>query len=63
MLPLAAAGADSTGSTDLLCQLMLVWLEFDRQLRSVPIVQRLHRGDFTLEDYKTLLRNLRPQVV
>ena len=63
MLSLAAAGAASTGSTDLLRQLMLVWLKFDRQLQSVPIVQRLHRGDFTLEDYKTLLRNLRPQVV
>ena len=62
-LPLAAAEAESTGSADLLRQLMLVWLEFDRQLRSVPVVQRLHRGDFTLEDYKALLRNLRPQVV
>ncbi len=54
---------ESTGSADLLRQLMLVWLEFDRQLRSVPIVKRLHSGDFTLEDYKALLRNLRPQVV
>ena len=63
MVSLAAAGAENTGSADLLRQLMLVWLEFDRQLRSVPMVQRLHRGDFTLEDYKALLRNLRPQVV
>lgn len=61
--PLVSTAADSTGSADLLRQLMLVWLEFDRQLRSVPIVQRLHRGEFTLEDYKALLRNLRPQVV
>ncbi|MEO0985730.1 MAG: beta-ketoacyl-ACP synthase III [Cyanobacteria bacterium J06639_14] len=50
-------------SADLLQQLMLVWLEFQRDLRSVPIVQRLYRGDFTLDDYKALLRNLRPQVV
>jgi 3-oxoacyl-[acyl-carrier-protein] synthase-3 len=50
-------------SADLLRQLALVWLEFDRQLRSVPIIRKLHRGEFTLEDYKALLRNLRPQVV
>ncbi|NER79636.1 MAG: hypothetical protein F6K42_08650 [Leptolyngbya sp. SIO1D8] len=54
---------ESIGSADLLRQLMLVWLEFQRDLRSVPIVRRLYRGDFTLEDYKALLRNLRPQVV
>lgn len=54
---------DSPSSGGLLRKLMLVWLEFDRQLRSVPIVHRLHRGDFTLEDYKALLQNLRPQVV
>ena len=29
----------------------------------MPIVQRLHRGEFTREDYQALLRNLRPQVV
>ena len=27
------------------------------------MLRRLHRGEFTLEDYKALLRNLRPQVV
>jgi 3-oxoacyl-[acyl-carrier-protein] synthase III len=32
-------------------------------LRSLPMLRRLHRGEFTLEDYKALLRNLRPQVV
>jgi 3-oxoacyl-[acyl-carrier-protein] synthase-3 len=44
-------------------QLTLVWLAFERQLRSVPIIRKLHQGEFTLEDYKALLRNLRPQVV
>ncbi|MEE3720037.1 beta-ketoacyl-ACP synthase III [Tumidithrix elongata RA019] len=44
-------------------QLAMVWLEFERKIRSVPIVRKLHRGEFTLEDYKALLRNLRPQVV
>lgn len=50
-------------ASDLLRQLAQVWLEFEHQLRSVPIVRKLHRGAFTLEDYKALLRNLRPQVV
>jgi 3-oxoacyl-[acyl-carrier-protein] synthase III len=50
-------------AAELLRQLTLVWLEFERKLRSVPIVRKLHQGEFTLEDYKALLRNLRPQVV
>ena len=61
--PNAPSIPDPTVATDLSRQLMLVWLEFQRQLRSVPIVQRLYRGEFTLEDYQALLRNLRPQVV
>lgn len=62
-VPTPTSAADSTVSADLLRQLMLVWLDFQRNLRSVPIIQRLHRGDFTVEDYKALLCNLRPQVV
>ncbi len=53
----------SIPSAYLLHQLSLVWLEFERQVRSVPIVRKLNRGEFTVEDYKALLRNLRPQVV
>ncbi|HLO47540.1 MAG TPA: beta-ketoacyl-ACP synthase III [Kamptonema sp.] len=47
----------------LLRELALVWLEFERKLRSVPILRKLYKGEFTIEDYKSLLRNLRPQVV
>ena len=63
--PLSNINSDNSNSVaaDLLRQLVLVWLEFERQLRSVPIVRKLYRGEFTLEDYKALLRNLRPQVV
>ena len=61
--PELPASADLTVSAELLRQLMLVWLTFERELRSVPIIQRLYQGNFTLEDYKALLRNLRPQVV
>ena len=56
-------GADDSVSAELLRQLMLVWLSFERELRSVPIINRLNQGTFTLEDYKAMLRNLRPQVV
>ncbi|MBW4460352.1 MAG: 3-oxoacyl-ACP synthase [Nodosilinea sp. WJT8-NPBG4] len=60
---LEAETSESTVSEALLRQLMLVWLTFERELRCVPIVRRLHRGEFTLADYRALLRALRPQVV
>jgi len=47
----------------LLRDLTLVWLDFERRLSQVPIIRRLETGNFTVDDYKTLLRNLRPQVV
>jgi 3-oxoacyl-[acyl-carrier-protein] synthase-3 len=50
-------------SADLLRKLALVWLEFERKLQNVPIIYRLNRQEFTLEDYQALLINLRPQVV
>ena len=52
----------STGP-DLLRDLTFTWLDFERRLQGVPLIRKLNRGDFTLEDYKALLRNLRPQVV
>ncbi|MBE7384558.1 MAG: iron-containing redox enzyme family protein [Leptolyngbya sp. SIO1E4] len=48
---------------DLLRQLTLTWLDFEHHLQRVPLIRRLNRGEFTVEDYKALLRNLRPQVV
>jgi 3-oxoacyl-[acyl-carrier-protein] synthase III len=47
----------------LLRDLTIVWLEFERRLSRVPIIERLERGDLTIEHYQMLLRNLRPQVV
>ncbi|WP_204104030.1 MULTISPECIES: beta-ketoacyl-ACP synthase III [Spirulina sp. CCY15215] len=63
--PLAQLQPDSDHNiqAELLRQLALVWLEFERKLRSVPILRKLYQGEFTLEDYKLLLKNLRPQVV
>lgn len=43
--------------------LLSAWLEFERLLNRVPIIRRLEQGTFTREDYLTLLRNLRPQVI
>ena len=53
----------TTTSAELLRKLALVWLEFERKLQAVPIIYRLNRREFTLEDYQALLKNLRPQVV
>jgi Iron-containing redox enzyme len=47
----------------LLRDLTLVWLDFERRLSQVPIIRRLETENFTIDDYKTLLRNLRPQVI
>jgi 3-oxoacyl-[acyl-carrier-protein] synthase-3 len=53
----------SEAGQKVLRDLMQVWLQFERQLNKVPIIRRLEQGTFTLADYKTLLLNLRPQVV
>jgi 3-oxoacyl-[acyl-carrier-protein] synthase-3 len=62
-MPCQSQDSRNSITADLLRQLTLIWLDFERQLLSVPIVRKLDRGDFTLDDYKALLRNLRPQVV
>lgn len=43
--------------------LALVWADFERALRRVPLVQRLESGRATREDYRRLLVNLRQQVM
>lgn len=40
-----------------------VWLEFERQMNQVPVIERLNRGKLRMDDYQSLLRNLRQQVV
>jgi 3-oxoacyl-[acyl-carrier-protein] synthase-3 len=40
-----------------------VWGELERRLRKVPLIQRIEAGTASLEDYRRLLCNLRPQVV
>ena len=61
--PAVEPDASNPIAADLVRQLATVWLEFERELRSVPLLRKLHHGEFTTEDYLALLRNLRPQVV
>ncbi len=44
-------------------ELALVWADFERMLRAVPVVRRLEDGEATVEDYQRLLVNLRQQVM
>ncbi|WP_355660367.1 hypothetical protein [Halomonas salifodinae] len=43
--------------------LMRVWFDFERQLGRLPLIQRLDRGELSLAEYRTLLLNLRQQVI
>jgi hypothetical protein len=44
-------------------RLLRAWFEFERRLAKVPLIRRLETGSFTIDDYRKLLLNLRPQVV
>ncbi len=44
-------------------ELALVWAEFERRLTTVPIVARIEARKATVDDYRSLLRNLRQQVM
>lgn len=43
--------------------LVKVWTDFDTALSTVPLIQKLERGKFRIEDYRLLLINHRQQVV
>jgi len=40
-----------------------VWVDFENDLRHVPIIKKIYNGTITLEEYRLLLFNLRQQVV
>ncbi|MFL2948801.1 MAG: iron-containing redox enzyme family protein [Candidatus Poseidoniaceae archaeon] len=44
-------------------QLLRVWLGFERDLSTVPMLRRIDLGTYTVEDHQCLLRNLRQQVI
>ncbi len=39
------------------------WIDFEIKLNSINIVNKLNKSQFTIEAYKNLLLNLRPQVI
>jgi hypothetical protein len=47
---------------DVLRKLAIAWTEFEGRLEATPIVRKLMRGRFELEDYRAFLVNLRQQV-
>lgn len=40
-----------------------VWIDFESRLNQIPIIERMNRGKLRVEDYQSLLLNLRQQVV
>ncbi|PHR49658.1 MAG: hypothetical protein COA32_00585 [Fluviicola sp.] len=47
----------------LIRQLTRVWLDFENQLNSIPIVRKIYDGGLTMEEYLLLLKDLRQQVI
>ena len=48
--------------SDVLRRLAIVFTEFEGRLEATPLIRRLTRGRFSLEDYRGFLVNLRQQV-
>jgi 3-oxoacyl-[acyl-carrier-protein] synthase-3 len=44
-------------------QLVQIWIDFEQKLAQVPIINKLYRNKFTLDDYKALMENIRQQVI
>ncbi|MBV8519251.1 MAG: iron-containing redox enzyme family protein [Acidobacteria bacterium] len=44
-------------------QLTRVWIDFEERLQAIPIVRRIESGELTADAYRTLLLQLRQQVV
>lgn len=44
-------------------QLTQIWIDFENKLLKVPIVEKIHLGTLTIENYKLLLLDLRQQVI
>jgi 3-oxoacyl-[acyl-carrier-protein] synthase-3 len=47
---------------EVLRKLVAVWADFETRLNTVPIIQKLNRERLRVDDYLTLLANLRQQV-
>lgn len=55
--------AHSEVSEWLVRQLTQVWVAFESDLLKAPAVKKIHDGNFSREDYKLLLKDLRQQVI
>ncbi|MDF2670990.1 MAG: hypothetical protein K0R67_3296 [Paenibacillus sp.] len=44
-------------------QLIHIWVDFEQKLSQVPVIHKLYRGKFTIEDYMLLMENIRQQVI
>ena len=51
-----------TATSDVLRQLAVVFAEFEGRLEQTPLIRKLTRGRFRLEDYQAFLVSLRQQV-
>lgn len=53
----------SATSEWLVRQLTQIWIDFEHRLLKVPIVEKIHEGTLSLDNYKLLLFDLRQQVI
>lgn len=56
---------DNTNDTQaqLVRQLVRVWIDFEQKLARVSVIHKLYQGKFTMDDYKSLMENIRQQVI
>jgi len=57
-----AASPRDLAVSDVLRKLAVVWTDFEAKLEATPLIRKLTRGRFELEDYQNFLINLRQQV-
>jgi len=63
MLKLAGLVSDNCLLHSLVRQMTQVWVDFETRLNRVPIIDKMNRGKLRVEDYQSLLVNLRQQVM
>ena len=57
------ATVTSPATQSVMRRLLMVWADFDSALETVPLIDKLRRGRFRLDDYRMLLLNHRQQVI
>ncbi len=54
---------ESAAVQSVMRRLIVVWADFESALDVVPLIEKLRRGKFRLDDYRSLLLNHRQQVI